>query len=452
MYLVGIVFFAGTWAVERFALLRINRTPPPYSFELITSTLGWMPFAVCFHLFFAAWGFASLPSAPLGSSTWEPPYNASEFEQGSGTVNYTNVDMSAQWENDVLGPFTGSLATNLLYVMSYVYNMDSVNSLPTFILISASWLSFIYLAARVIRATGLCYPIEVGIRRGARATYRIVRRKGDKVAPADKGLSEDHEKRRAMAAKLAAGQILSKEELAMLKQASMDALAKKISEGKVLNPDEMAQLKQAQASQPADEYAEATSEEEIVIDPPFSVVLKGISRDNVRCDEDGTIVHESQLKLRHDLLDKIMGFTPTMLMFRLLGMFERREPISKEEWDKATPLFTRLTRAADISYQPEFHPTYEKAFVFMKNPEQLDAFNAAKDAKKKAEEEAAARRQRGRRRRHLPMRSPRRVTRAATWTTPRTTSKRRRAAAPPPAAKKKEEPVTVVEDIDGQDA
>ena len=121
LYLVGIVFFAGTWAVERFALLRINRTPPPYSFELITSTLGWMPFAVCFHLFFAAWGFASLPSAPLGSSTWEPPYNASEFEQGSGTANYTNVDMSAQWENDVLGPFTGSLATNLLYVMSYVY-------------------------------------------------------------------------------------------------------------------------------------------------------------------------------------------------------------------------------------------------------------------------------------------------------------------------------------------
>jgi hypothetical protein len=330
--------------------------------------------------------------------------------------------------------------------------MDSVNSLPTFILISASWLSFIYLAARVIRATGLCYPIEVGIKRGARATYRIVRRKGDKVAPADKGLSEDHEKRRAMAAKLAAGQILSKEELAMLKQASMDALAKKISEGKVLNPEEMAQLKQAQASQPADEYAEATSEEEIVIDPPFSVVIKGISRDNVRCDEDGTIVHESQLKLRHDLLDKIMGFTPTMLMFRLLGMFERREPISKEEWDKATPLFTRLTRAADISYQPEFHPTYEKAFVFMKNPEQLDAFNAAKDAKKKAEEEAAARAAKGPSPPSSSDEESEKGDSSGNMDDTTDDEQEKKAPPPPPAAKKKEEPVTVVEDIDGQDA
>jgi len=70
LYPIGVLFFAGTWAVERYSLLRVHRTPAPYSFELITKTLGWLPWAVVLHLGFAFWGLASLPAPPLGGGTW----------------------------------------------------------------------------------------------------------------------------------------------------------------------------------------------------------------------------------------------------------------------------------------------------------------------------------------------------------------------------------------------
>ena len=88
LYLIGVLFFAGVYLTERYAMLRIHRTPPPYSYELIHSTIGWMPWAVVVHLGFAFWGFASLPSQPFSLSgttentTWIPPFgfNASISE------------------------------------------------------------------------------------------------------------------------------------------------------------------------------------------------------------------------------------------------------------------------------------------------------------------------------------------------------------------------------------
>ena len=62
---------------------------------------------------------------------------------------------------------------------------------------------------------------------------------------------------------------------------------------------------------------------------------------------------------------------PTALVFRALRLFERVAPVTNEQWTRATPIFTKLSRAADISYQPAFNPTFEKAFVYLANPERL---------------------------------------------------------------------------------
>ena len=73
-------------------------------------------------------------------------------------------------------------------------------------------------------------------------------------------------------------------------------------------------------------------------------------------------------------------------------MREDSEPrVSDAEWAAARPVFSQLTGAADISYQPEFHPTYEKAYVFLAEPERLEAFSALEGASSgKGEDEAHA--------------------------------------------------------------
>ena len=113
-----------------------------------------------------------------------------------------------------------------------------------------------------------------------------------------------------------------------------------------------------------------------VVDPPFSKILVGVTRENVRV-LDGEVIHGFQRGIKDTRLTRLLRWTPTALMFRMLGMAERLDqPISDAEWETAEPLFSKLTRAADISYQPEFHPSYETAWTFLANPTKLQAFVA----------------------------------------------------------------------------
>ena len=64
--------------------------------------------------------------------------------------------------------------------------------------------------------------------------------------------------------------------------------------------------------------------------------------------------------------------------------------VTPEEWAEATPVFSQLKSAADISYQPEFHPQYDEAFAFLSEPTKLAALakleeKAQLDAERDAE-------------------------------------------------------------------
>ena len=292
LYPIGMLFFAGSWFAERWALLRVHRTPPPYSFSLITSTLGWMPWAVCLHLGFAFWGFASLPAATIGNTPWVAPFQGQA--SGGATAALAGVAGSS---SVVVTAFT------------YVWDLPGhVNSWPCTILFAAAAVLFVGLLAHLVRATPLYLPLAP-IEAAVRACVSAALRRKASVSPND---SDD------------------------------------------------------------------------VIDPPFSQVLSGVSRSGVR-ELSGRILHEAHLKATLNRFDVCFRFTPTALMFRALGMHERIDPVTPEEWADAKPLFTKLTRAADVSYQPSFHPTYERAFVYMAEPHRLAAFvAAAENAKPKA--------------------------------------------------------------------
>ena len=109
-----------------------------------------------------------------------------------------------------------------------------------------------------------------------------------------------------------------------------------------------------------------------VVDPPFSQILVGVTRKNVRTSLNGQMIHEFQRGIKDTRQTRLLQWLPNSLMFRMLGMAERLDqPISDAEWEKAEPLFSKLTGAADISYQPEFHPTYETAWTFLANSTKL---------------------------------------------------------------------------------
>ena len=109
-----------------------------------------------------------------------------------------------------------------------------------------------------------------------------------------------------------------------------------------------------------------------VVDPPFSQILVGVTRKNVRTSLNGQMIHEFQRGIKDTRQTRLLQWLPNSLMFRMLGMAERLDqPISDAEWEKAEPLFSKLTGAADISYQPEFHPAYETAWTFLANSTKL---------------------------------------------------------------------------------
>ena len=64
---------------------------------------------------------------------------------------------------------------------------------------------------------------------------------------------------------------------------------------------------------------------------------------------------------------------------------------ARAQWQSAKPLFTKLSRAADISYQPNYHPTYEKAFYYLTSePESLAKFMEQDVAELKARRDRIA--------------------------------------------------------------
>jgi len=131
----------------------------------------------------------------------------------------------------------------------------------------------------------------------------------------------------------------------------------------------------------------------LVDDPPFSRVLSGVARDDIRM-LNGELVHLRQTHLALTRWSRYAAYTPVNLLLRFVRLYEPPKPIAPHEWEAATPLFVQLSRAADISYAPEFNPTYEKAFVYLAHPERLGKFMEAvaeEEARSKAVAEERAR-------------------------------------------------------------
>ena len=301
LYAVGVVFFAGVWAAERYALLRVHSTPPPYSFELIHDTLWWMPWAVCTHLVFAFWSFASVQTWVMGGRDWVRP-----LLPGSNATAMTLSDLN-----------TGRTSASVINALTPVSDLPGhVNSYATLILFAPAAALLLVLVLLVFRASPLYFPllpIEAAVKQALQCIST--------------GLLPCESKTRA-------------------------------------------RVSAANGS-----FSNVT-----VVDPPFSQILAGVERKNVRSLK-GRLLHEHQLKLspRRSLVSQLGRYTPTALLFRLLGLYlQRPSPVSRADWKRKARLHT-ATRA-DISYQPEFHPTYEKAFVFLAEPERLQAFLASEQS------------------------------------------------------------------------
>lgn len=73
LYVNGVLYFSLTWIVERWAMLRLHRTPPAYSISLIEETVWFVEWAVFLHLFFGFWAYANVPSDSIDGGPWTPP-------------------------------------------------------------------------------------------------------------------------------------------------------------------------------------------------------------------------------------------------------------------------------------------------------------------------------------------------------------------------------------------
>lgn len=318
LYAIGFVFFFASWVTQRFAFFRIHSSPPPYSFELIETTLWWLPWAVILHTGLAFWGYASLPSFTIDGSPWVRPYPnmkpygseslADLLLSGGSSANLTLI-------TGLGGAGAASTTGAALDALSNVYSLPAhVNSLPTMILFAVAAVLLVLRLLLALRASPLYLPlapVEVTLRKALKACARACQKRGSSVKPG------------------------------------------------------------------GDDDADGG-----VVDPPFPRVLEGVERSNVRL-LDGKVVLESQLgltpptSLKGRLLNIARRMTPSAIVFQCLGLYQQPEAVSEAEWKEAKPVFTRLRRAADISYQPEFHPTYERAYVYLAEPERLKAFTEA---------------------------------------------------------------------------
>jgi len=336
LYIAGLFFFGGLWLCERYAFLRIHRTPPPYSYVLFNDTLWWMPWAVAAHLGFGFWGYASLPSPKVRSGPWVRPYNNLTLD--SAILSATQATNTTTLSSTLGAGLTGVAGGNAdvaaaLGALGSFYDLPGhVNSLGTIVLFALTVILVVVLLLLVLRASPLyvpLQPLEDAITRGlsTAATKLCAKclRRTTRVAPHADG-----------------------------------------ADG-------------ADGSGGGDGITHSGK----IVDPPFPKVLEGVQRPTVRtCN--GQVVHAHQVGGRRTRLGSVSRWTPTALMFRCLGMPDDAPRVSEAEWVDAKPLFSQLTVPADISYQPEFHPDYDQAFVMLLEPGRLKALAGAKP-KEKAE-------------------------------------------------------------------
>ena len=369
LYIIGTVFFFGVFLVERFALLRVHQTPPPYSHELILDTLWWMPWLVCIHLGLSFWGYASLPAAPIGSGPYAAPFGnatldsliAEAAEQGSGGA--------ATPATALLGAVSGATAATAaataaageaVGALEYLYDFGghAGASVATLLLFVPALLILLVLLTLALIPDFVEATIKDVFSR------MCCKKNAVRVLPAANQLRPPSRSRPPSTPRSGAC-------------SRVDAPAG--AEG----------TWEVNDGAPGAEPITTSLEGLVVNDPPYSQVLEGVHRDNVRT-HNGTIVHEAQLSLQRGRYATLYSFMPVPLLFRVLGLANKDAPITTEQWEKATPVFTRLTRAADISYQPEFHPTFETAFVFLAHPEKLSLFLEAESQQAAAAARAKA--------------------------------------------------------------
>jgi hypothetical protein len=333
LYLTGAAFFIGSWLCERFALLYLHTTPQPYSYKLIESTLWWMPWTVLLHVGFTFWGFAELPTWRVRAGTWLRPFDNQTLSKAMDEPKRMNTD-------------AGVLELPALkYWMTSIYDVPNhVNSLPTIALFVLFLLLLLVLVLMCACATCCCCWPAGGV---------PCRRKKSRVTPytTSEDKAEEGDGAHAVVdppfSKMLEG--VTRENVRIPKGQRSRVIPKTASEDK------------------ADEGDGAHA----VVDPPFSKMLVGVTRKNVRVLK-GQVIHDFQRGIKDTRQTRLLQWLPTSLMFRMLGMAERLDqPISDAEWETAEPLFSKLTGAADISYQPEFHPTYETAWTFLASPTKL---------------------------------------------------------------------------------
>ena len=409
LYAIGALFFLGTWAGERFNLLRVHRTPPPYSFELIHATLWWLPWAVTLHLGVTFWGYASLPATPLGDGVWTAPYAlAANVTLEALLSGVANVSAASPISSAALlgGLGAGDSAGVVLDALAYAYDLPAhVNSYATLTLFVPAAVLLVVMLLAMLRATPLYIPfrpIEAALVAAAGACAGACSRGRAKVAPdVDSPLAAAYETIDVEAFEGEAeeegggGARVVEEggaEVGGDEQGGDDDVGGDGGDAEGVGAAEGGQGAEGATTgavprppvprppvSKGKTHGQLLQAMQSVVDPPFSKVLRGVYRPEVRM-LDGKIVHEMQRGIRQTLCTRAAEFTPTALAFRAVGMLEEIDPVTEEQWARATPLFTKLTRAADISYQPEFHPTYEKAFFYLSHPERLAAFAEANAA------------------------------------------------------------------------
>ena len=105
-----------------------------------------------------------------------------------------------------------------------------------------------------------------------------------------------------------------------------------------------------------------------VDDPPFSKVLAGVERTNVKTTEDGAIVMESQLALADlGLCGKLMAYSPTSIVFRMLGLYESVRQ-SEGGLVQGSTNIHRLTRAP-TSISARVSSSLRSAFAYLADPQ-----------------------------------------------------------------------------------
>ena len=377
LYVVGVIFFAGVWAVEKFALIRIHQLPPPYSYKLIGDTLWWLPWAAGFHIGFAFWGFASLPSVrPSGwDGVWSRPFDGLNLTMALHAPPAGNANGLEAILGHVDRDGSG-FAASLLSALDKVYDLPShINSLATLALFGGTLFVLILLLLRASPLYVFWRPAEILLESAADAAWDACagRRRTARVAPYDARDSKPTAKHTA-SPDLKAGDARAAESDAPTAEMG-DSGAPAAAASQADEPDD-----EPPPPPPLAEDSDSDDDGPIkVIDPPFPKMLQGVKRSNVRM-LDGRVIHafqRDQRSSRRTLCGRMAALSPNAFLFRFLGMREDDVPrVSDAEWAAGKRVFSQLTGAADISYQPEFHPKYEKAFMFLAEPGQLTAFSA----------------------------------------------------------------------------